>query len=269
MSPQLLNHSRSQLRVEALEDRSCPSVNVITFGSVLAVIGDNTANNVTVNDSGGGTVSATITGVGEPSATGTGTNIHTVIILTDGGNDTVDYTLAAPLTTSRAIGIDVGRFSDTANNSNRVNLDLSKGTTTTAQYLVANVIGGAGTDTVTESLGPVNGTFVALGTALGDGNDTFQGTLTGPVTGNSLVNVGVLGEGGNDSISVKGPAGGLSVSAPAHVNVALLGGTGNDTFTLNLATAPGSTGTATGFIDGGPGIDTETHTGTVIVINVP
>src|SRR5690242_11287929 len=48
-------------RLEALEDRCCPSVSATVTGTTLSIVGDNLANVVTITDDGQGHVSATIT----------------------------------------------------------------------------------------------------------------------------------------------------------------------------------------------------------------
>src|SRR5262249_9395724 len=81
-------------QLEGLEDRNCPSF-IAVHGHTLLIFGDNSADTISIMDSGNGMVTGMING-----QSATGTAIHNVVVHSRGGDDTLTYTLTNPLTTS-------------------------------------------------------------------------------------------------------------------------------------------------------------------------
>src|SRR5207249_760093 len=132
--------------LENLEGRSCPSVNVVVHGHTLFVQGDAADNTVTITDQGDGHISATITG-SSGTATNSGAGIRNVIVTTQGGSDTVNYTLASDLTSNLNLGIDLGAYRDAATAVNTVNLDFSQHAVS-SPHLGIGILGTSGKDNV-------------------------------------------------------------------------------------------------------------------------
>src|SRR5262245_32308544 len=97
--PNLGRAGKSSPKLEALEDRSCPSSISLNWHA-LTITGDDTANLVTVLDGGHGNVTASVRNANGTTVTRSYTGITSIAINTAGGNDTVNYALTAPLTTS-------------------------------------------------------------------------------------------------------------------------------------------------------------------------
>jgi len=95
-------HTRFVPRLEALEDRCCPST-IEVSGSTMVIIGDSTDNAVTIHDNGSGTIDATITGVGDP-VTAMATGISNFVIYTQGGFDTINYSRGTTISTGLSLG---------------------------------------------------------------------------------------------------------------------------------------------------------------------
>jgi hypothetical protein len=96
-------------RLEALEDRNCPS-SIAVEGHTLLIRGDANANTISITDSGNGTITGTIDG-----QTATGTAINHVVVHSGAGDDTLTYTLTSPLTTPEHLQIDMGTITHTPN----------------------------------------------------------------------------------------------------------------------------------------------------------
>jgi hypothetical protein len=288
-------------QLEVLEDRHCPSF-IGVQGHTLLILGDPTADTVSIMDSGNGTISGTING-----QSAAGTDINHVVVHTRGGDDTLTYTLTNPLTSPLNLQIDMGSGNDTAT------LDFSPGITNTR--LKVDFTGGKGNDTLTTKFGAITNSELYFRSNLGKGNDTFDNTLLGSIVGDSAVrflvhggkgadtlgfhadstnidsgaklDVNLLGGKGNDTINVdyqgvlngelrlnaNGGPGDDTVNANLTLNAGssgelrgqVRGGPGNDTLTFNVFDNSGGTADVDAFIDGGPGADTITHTPNVKV----
>jgi hypothetical protein len=270
----LRNPSRPQRRaarfvpqLEALEDRNCPSF-IGVRGNTLLIIGDPTADTVSITDSGNGTITGTIDG-----QSATGTTINHVVVHTRGGDDTLTYTLTNPLTSPLHLQIDMGNGKDSAT------LNFSPGITNTR--LKVDFTGGKGNDTLTTMFGAITNSTVNFRSNLGKGDDTFDNTLLGNIVGDSAVRFLVLGGKGADTLGFH--ADNTNIDAGAKLDVNLLGGKGNDTINVdyqgvlngqlrlnanggpgddtidaNLTLNAGSTGELRGRVRGGPGNDTLT-----------
>jgi len=269
----LRNRSRPQPRarfvpqLEALEDRNCPSF-IGVRGNTLLIMGDPTADTVSITDNGNGTITGTIDG-----QSATGTTINHVVVHTRGGDDTLTYTLTSPLTSPLHLQIDMGSGNDSAT------LDFSPGVMDTR--LKVDFTGGNGNDTLTTMFGAVTNSKVNFRSNLGKGDDTFDNTLLGNIVGDSAVRFLVQGGKGADTLGFH--AANTNIDAGAKLDVNLFGGKGNDTInvdyqgvlngklrlnadggpgddtiTANLTLNAGSTGELRGHMRGGPGNDTLT-----------
>jgi hypothetical protein len=106
------NGRRFVPRLEALDDRSLPSVTYTVVGSTLCITGDAGANTIIISDAGTET-GVIVNGDGNPfDATQTNTPISAIVVKTLGGDDTVIYDLSGPLTTTRLVSVDLGRGAD-------------------------------------------------------------------------------------------------------------------------------------------------------------
>jgi hypothetical protein len=100
-------------RLEALDDRSLPSVTVTVFGTILDIEGDAAANTVVITDNGQAANCVTVVADGLTyQLTDTITDI---VVSTFGGNDTVDYSLTGPLLQNRSVSVNLGTGADTFN----------------------------------------------------------------------------------------------------------------------------------------------------------
>ena len=170
------NSRRFVPRLEALDDRSLPSVTYAVVGTdtgnTLIITGDAEANTIVISDAGTDT-GVIVNGDGNPyDATVENAPISAIVVQTLGGDDTVLYELSGPLTVTRLVSVDLGRGADTFT----VNLD-------------GQTISGASTN---------------LGiTATGDGGgDTLilnaVGATVSPEAG---LSVGFKGQAGKDTIT--------------------------------------------------------------------
>src|SRR5438477_4313416 len=113
MMQPLRNHPRNRPwtfrpELEALEGRDCPSAIVTAIPHTLLIVGDAGDNAVQITDQGNGTVTASVDS--GPAVTRSG--INAILVLTRGGNDTVQYNLTGPIVTPRALAIDLGSGAD-------------------------------------------------------------------------------------------------------------------------------------------------------------
>jgi hypothetical protein len=95
-------------RLEALDDRSLPSVSWQVFENTLFITGDADPDTVIISDAGTDT-GVMVNGV----AVETTLPISAIVVQTLGGDDTVIYDLNGPLTTTRLVSVDLGRGYDT------------------------------------------------------------------------------------------------------------------------------------------------------------
>src|SRR3954468_1070066 len=97
-------------RLEALDDRSLPSVSYLLDGSTLTITGDAGANTIVISDAGTDS-GIIVNGDGDPFVATT--PISAIVVQTLGGDDTVIYDLSGRLTTTRLVSVDLGRGADT------------------------------------------------------------------------------------------------------------------------------------------------------------
>jgi hypothetical protein len=243
--------------LEALEGRWCPSAIITAIPHTLLVLGDSGANAVQITDQGNGTVTASVDAVGPV----TRSDIYYILVLTGGGNDTVNYGLTGDLTSPRLLSVNLGALADTSANTNSVALDF--GGHAINSLLGVVVAGTAGQDTVTTAnfTGDIKGA-VGIGVYAGGGADTisvgYQGTLTGKL--------GLLLDGGAGADTVSAGVT-LNSGSTGYLGVAVLGAGGDDKLTLQVFDNSGGLADVFAVLDGGPGTDTCTVTSNVLVFN--
>jgi hypothetical protein len=170
--------------VELLEDRTCLST-LSLHGHILTLTGDNTSNTITIHDAGNGNVSASIK-TGGATRTFNAHDVQGIVVDSGGGNDSVIYDLTGKMTTSRSIMINLGAGQDQAS------LDFSQGVS--AANLTVQVTGGKGADHLKAVFGAIHNTHVDFRSMLGVGNDQFNASFNGAITGTAKVDV--LGQDG-------------------------------------------------------------------------
>jgi hypothetical protein len=261
--------STARLSVNPLEGREVPAV-VISQPApdTLVFVGDGASDTIVLRDNGAGGIAGFATGAGAFSFTG----IRNIRVATNGGNDSVSYTLANNLLPfqQRNLSVDLGsspwwfgsdRFTaNLYNPATGVGSDLMIGST-----LNMNVFGGAGRDSIV--VNAYKDTDVAPGAQLnmnlfgGDAADTIQVYWYGENDG--AVRLWADGGAGNDLVRGRlqeqfGSTGVLS--GVVH------GRDGNDNLGLFMFTAKP---VALGLLDGGAGIDLGFKTPNVTMVNVP
>jgi hypothetical protein len=241
-------------RLEVLEGRSCPAVNIAVLGGTMLILGDNAANTVGITDFGDGNVDASITSPTN-TATRSAANINSIVVLARDGGDAVHYRLANALTTGRALLVDLGRGSDSAN------LDLSAGVDAAA--LLATVLGGDDADNLQARIGGIAaGAYAAVGLEGGRGGDTIDASSDGLLNGGLAV--ALAGGADNDTVSANLNIGAGSTGA---LVAAVLGGAGNDALTLNVNDDLADLSFLAAALDGGTGTDSCVATDNVQVTN--
>jgi hypothetical protein len=274
----MMGSSRVALRLEALNDRTLPSVTVVEDLGTLTITGDAHANDVQIHDDGTAAgLTVTVDGVDQVLS---GDAITNVVIKTRSGSDTVSYTLTADYVgTTRTVDLWLGNGNDT------FTADLGHAIDA-ASSLALQVHGGNGKDDLSVTgAGSVAGTLdVQLYGQ--NGMDVVSFDYTGDATGSLKVNVD--GGNGKDTLSlhyvglVDGSLdltahggngmdsfdGDLAVTGGAgSVTADVLGGNGKDDLTLSL-TGDGLAGvTLDASVDGGHGKDTVTTVGDVTVVD--
>lgn len=246
-------------RAEALEDRCCPAVSILAFGRTLFILGDGSANTVTIRDQGDGTIDARITSSTNTAAR-TASNINSIVVLAGNGADAVNYELLNGLTTARALLFDLGRGTDTAT------VNASAGVSASA--LAAAVLGGDDVDDLKASVGGVAaGAYAGVALDGGGGGDTVAATFAGELDGTLALAVA----GGLDNDTVSGVLD-IAAGSTGYLAAAALGGAGDDGLTLRVNDNSGAGGASTlaflaAALDGGAGTDTCVATSNVNVSN--
>lgn len=217
--------TRSILRLEALDNRTLPSITVVETDGVMTVRGDQRANEVVITDTGTGDAGAVTVVVDGETFTSTAA-VTTLRVYTNSGADNVEYNLSGDLAVNREVKIYLGNQHDT---------------------FTGNVTGNVLENVEFDLL--VNG---------GNGHDTLGLVWTGAVAAGAVVDVEVLGGNGKDTLDVD-----LTGALNGTVDLRVSGGNGKDAVTANVNAEAGSGGTVNAMILGGNGKDTmtvsETH----------
>jgi hypothetical protein len=162
-------------RLVALDDRALPSVVFAVTGSTLQITGDGGADKIVITDDGTAAGITVVVNDGQPW-TPPG-EVSAVVVSAGGGNDTVEYDLTGPLTTTRLVTVDLGKGADTFT----VNLSGQPINGTTAN----------GT--------PIN---LGIGATGGGGGDTMVLNATGTtVAPEARLSVDFSGEAGHDTLA--------------------------------------------------------------------
>jgi hypothetical protein len=234
---------------ERLEYRDCPAAQILQFGGFLVVAGDAAANNVIVNDLGNGRLAVVADNRFQVS-----TNVHTVIIATGGGDDSVSYNLFGSASAANLVSIATGAGNDS----------VSLNGTSLSDSLTVGVNAGIGDDDISANLAGVPlGATVNLFLSGSAGADSFDLNAAGEVDG--ALNVLANGGGGVDTLS-----GDIDVAAGStgSVRTILAGSFGDDFLDLSV-TGAGLVGIAlTAEIRGGLGFDTGVATANVVKVGI-
>ena len=237
------------LRCEALEVRDCPAAQIFQFGGYLLVAGDAAANNVLINDLGNGRLAVMADNKFEVR-----TNVHTVIVATGGGDDSVSYNLFGAASAANLVSIATGAGNDS----------ISFNGTALNDSLTVGVNAGIGDDDISANLGGVPlGATVNLFLSGSAGADSFDLNASGEVDG--ALNVRANGGGGVDTLS-----GDIDVAANSTGNVTtILAGSFGDDFLDLSVTGAGLGGIALiAEIRGGLGTDTGVSTSNVTEVGI-
>jgi hypothetical protein len=230
-------------RVEALEGRLCLSVTVSTVEfhgeTALKIVGDGSANTVTITDQGNGTVE-----VNDGTTTTTENNISAIKFYGRNGTDTVNYTLAGALASDQKLYIDLGSGGDGA-----ANLDLTAGLNADFD---AYVEGSRHDDTMSALLGPMVNSHSKVKFEGGSGDDDLSvtGAAAATLDAGSQLRLYLDGDSGDDSITTD-----LAGSIAGRLSLKVDGGRGVDTILSDIDVSTASTGRINAKVEGGRGID--------------
>ncbi|MCS6975919.1 MAG: hypothetical protein NZM31_02760 [Gemmatales bacterium] len=263
-----------QPTLEALENRLAPAVSVTVLpNNTLIIRGDSADDHVQVTDDGYGHVT-----VQAGDFIGDYSGISKIRVRLRGGDDTFTYNRVemfypmiypGPVAVPTNLKVHLGQGNDTAS------FTLTEGMGNARAKILVH--GFTGDDSVTLQLGEMyRGRFRFIA-ALGDGDDSFEGSLNGALSGRSRVAVAVLGMNGNNHINMETHA---DLDPRARLGIFLVGGSGtdeifarytgvnqgmvglwisgedgNDTATAEYLFSDGSTGVAALGSFGGPGDD--------------
>jgi hypothetical protein len=220
MNPGLGRAGRFIPKLEALEERCCPStVSLNSQTHLLTLTGDASNNTIVVRDDGHGDIQ--VYGLAGATAAHPLKYAGVTAIEMDSktGNDHVDYALTAALIKSEKLTLNLGKGAD------QVKLDFTKGVSAASLGISINGAGGGGQG-VTALFGAITNTNLQLAAHLGDGWNHFTALLNGDLTGSAKADVNVVGGKGIDGISVEAKGG---IAASARLSVEANGGAGDNT----------------------------------------
>jgi Ca2+-binding RTX toxin-like protein len=241
--PSSVSAKRAKLQINALEDRTVPTVTAAFAGGALTITGDAVGNNISVQ-----VVSGQIKAFDGatdllPTTTITTKALKSIVVNADDGSDTVliDAPIKVPTTLNGGLGDDLlfgGLGADLINAGDGANsVEGRDGNDTITGGIDSDALyGGRGSDRIDGGDGP---DLIFGGGGAGVGTDKLADNLTGGAgddsifgnQGNDTVDAGtgndlVEGDLGNDTITA-GPAQDPGVGVPDEDLV--YGGSGNDT----------------------------------------
>ncbi len=265
-------------RGEMLEARQCLSVTVSTVvvggQNELKIVGDKGADTIDITDEGNGTISVAD---GNGNTLGSGTGISRILFNGKNGTDTVNYSLANPLTNTESIYLELG-----SGGPDIAGLDFSAGVSNANLYV--HVDGGPKADTISATLGSLTSAHVSLDLDGGAGDDSitvsgapvnvdaaavhsakavharrstpprrFRPLGTVNIDANSSLRIDARGGRGADTITTT-----LEGQILGKLIYNAEGGRGADTLVANITADAGSTGKVSASENGGPGVDNVT-----------
>ena len=200
-------------RLEALEDRWCPSVTLQTNGPELRIQGNAADDVISITDNGAGRVSVTANG-----KTSAFTGITQLRIDTGDGNDTIDYQLTGSTVADHLVRIDLGSGTDSV--SIRARWPPTRG-----QDRVRRQRRQWRSNTITADLAVQVTGQLKLGLQGGDGNDIITANVALAARSTGHAEAVVNGNDGDDrlTLNVTGTA--------ASLKAQLKGDAGFDRFT--------------------------------------
>lgn len=260
----------TRFRLETLEGRDCPAVQVFNTAGVLSIVGDQFDNDIEIVDNGTD-VSVLVDGVAVTNSPFSG--VTRVVARGAAGDDAITFT-ASGSSVIAAVKLQGGSGSDTLT-LDAATLDRVSGNASTK----LTVIGGQGADTIDTSIGDISAGDTILLTVTGaSGADNLNLGVSGRVDGTLTVNAN--SDQGNDSISaslILAPGSGgittffarggqgddnLTLAVLGGVNGSLVfqgaGGQGNDTVSVSGTVQTDSAGTASIIANGGQNADNVT-----------
>lgn len=211
-----------QPTLENLETRLAPAISVTVLpNDVLVIHGSEDAEHVAITEDGYGHVT-----VQAGDFIGDYSGIRKIRVRLRGGDDTLTYTrpevffplvYPGPVAMPLNLKVNMGQGDDQASFSFLEGMGNSK-----AKVLIH---GADGDDQVTLNVGEMHRGRLRFVATLGLGDDTFQGSLNGALTGRSRVAVAVVGIEGNNQMSMECQA---DLGKRAKLGVFLVGGSGTD-----------------------------------------
>ncbi|HKB05239.1 MAG TPA: hypothetical protein VKD90_23645 [Gemmataceae bacterium] len=155
-------------RLEAFDERTLPSVTVqpLTPDGTLTILGDETANEITISDTGKNPASVIVVGDGQIFIVDG--FVSRIQVFTFGGDDVVNYQLASDLASDRTVTVDLGLGNDS------FTADLNGQTFGAGRDFLVQALGGGGKDTLTLNAVGVNigaGTHFTIDFRGGRGRD--------------------------------------------------------------------------------------------------
>lgn len=227
-------------KLEALEDRWCPSAATVSVHQGVMLVRTAHANDtVAITDDGLGHVSATISGADNDSASGD--HIHAIVVRANRGSDSITYQLTGTMTKSEDLFLFLNHGHDS------VTLNFSAGVA--ADHLGVHIVDHGGHDAVTTTFGAITDTTLRFGASFFRGDDSLTLNLNGNISGSADARFAAHGFRGNDVFQVNAPA--VNVDTAANLGINLDGHRGNDQMTVAYE----------GQIDGNLKIDVHGHRG--------
>jgi len=211
-----------QPHFEQLERRDCPAVDVSIFGSTMIIRGDAGDDFVTISDDGQGNVGATIINAGG-NDTDSASNIRTIVVYGNDGDDVVNYNLTAALAQRRNLYFYLGNGNDEAYLN--ANAGLNGGD------LYAVISGWNGNDRATSDFGLITNSRVNVFQYLHAGDDNAFLRLDDLILG-STVNSYVDASAGNDQVDLS-----LGTVLDSRVSLRNFLSAGDDGMTARLSGA--------------------------------
>ncbi len=247
-----------RLAVEPLESRECMSTTVGLTGHTLNIVGDNTANNVTVvfRDN----VNDLLVQADGVESHFSSIQVRNINISLKGGDDQLIMQLgefgdpSAALFDAKTVAINLGDGDDTA----QIwfgGLDMPNRVISTNLNITVN--GGAGHDEVTGNFGEMQYGTLKFNVLSGAGDDNSFAGLWGNIDTGAKVYFNLQGQDGNDQLNTwetyNGGYDRINVAAGALLDINVNGGAGNDQLNMTYG------GTILGKLrirnDGGAGND--------------